>query len=294
MNDVNILSPTISPHNDLTEVIEYYNENILPILDKINDYKLIYIGGIGVGKSTIIKIILEIFKDLKPRVIHEYLEANKELGETLLSAFIKKQISPTTFQHAILDIYEEQLENIYNKNENVNENINKSISVTSMRNKENDKNENVKLTIYERIPDDNLTIFSNLSCKNNEISLSSFNDLYLRTIELDKKYSLPSYLIKSPTTKFIKITSTGILDLTLLTLQIIKNDILSGTKCRIIGLSANIDICKFHIRRRHRKDENKYSDEYLNSIVKTYNNLYSVIEKNNYNINLLNIGQFVN
>lgn len=252
-------------NDNLNEAIEYFNENILPIIDKIEDYNIVYIGGIGTGKSTIIKIITEIFKDLKPQIIHEYLEANKELGETLLSAFINKQISPTTFQHAILDIYENQLKNIHKS----------------------------KITIYERIPDDNLTIFTNLSCKNNELSFSSFNDLYLRTIELDKKYSLPSYLNKSSTTKFIKIVSTGILDLTLLSLKIIKDDILSGVKCRIIGLSANLDICKFHIRRRNRKDENKYSDEYLNSIIKTYNNLYSLIEKEDYNINLLNIGQFV-
>ena len=248
---------------DLTEAKEYFKDNILPLKSQIDDYNLVYIGGIGVGKSTIIKATKEIFDEFEPQIIHEYLEANPELGQTLLSAFINKEISPITFQNAILDIYEKQLKN----------------------------KKKSKITIYERIPDDNLTIFSNLSYFQNELTISSFNDLYLRTIELDKKYYLPSYLVKNA--KFTKIISPGITDLISLVLQIIKDDILNGVKYRIIGLSANLDICKLHIHRRNRKDENKYSDTYLNSIIKTYDNLYNILE-NDYNINLLNIGRFIN
>ena len=254
---------------DLTEASNYIKSNILPNVDKIINYNCAIIGCIGCGKTTILKNLIELFKELKPNIINEYLEADKNLGPLMLSGFINKTISPLTFQSVILDICENEMKKI-------NKNVDKNIS---------------KITFYERIPDDNLAIFTNLSFKNKELSEKEFEVIYSRTIELDNKFNIPSYLNKNA--KFKKIVSTDILDSILIILQTIYNDIMTGVKNRIIGLSVSLEICKLRIKRRNRENENKYSDEYLESIIKAYENIYNVISNDNYNINLFNIGKFV-
>ena len=115
--------------------------------------------------------------------------------------------------------------------------------------------------------------------------------LYSRTLLIDEKYNIPSYICKN--SKFKRVNSTDSLDSILIILDTIKNDILQGIDSRIIGLSVCLEACKWRIGRRKREDEDKYSDEYLDSIIKTYNNIYSIIENDNYEITLFNIGQFI-
>ena len=112
-----------------------------------------------------------------------------------------------------------------------------------------------------------------------------------RTIEIDKKYNIPSYICKN--SKFKKITSTDLLDRIMIILATIKNDIENGINSRIIGLSTDLESCKIRIKRRSRENEDKYSDEYLNNIIETYNKIYSVIKDDDYEITLFNIGQFI-
>ena len=255
--------------NNYSEAIEYFENNILPLKDKImkSKYQLVITGCIGSGKTTILEILCRLFEDFKPTVVKEYLEANKKLGPLILSEFINKTISPLTTQNAILDIYENQLKDIQ-------------------------KNEDLKgIIFYERIPDDNLTVFTNLAFKNKDLTNDEFMVLYSRTLLIDEKYNIPSYICKN--SKFKRVNSTDSLDSILIILDTIKNDILQGIDSRIIGLSVCLEACKWRIGRRKREDEDKYSDEYLDSIIKTYNNIYSIIENDNYEITLFNIGQFI-
>jgi deoxyadenosine/deoxycytidine kinase len=258
------------------EAFEYFNNNILPFQDKICNYQLVITGCIGSGKTTLLNKLIEIFQPFNPKIVHEYLEVDNVLGSMILSSFINKTISPLTMQNCILDIYENQLKHteIFTSDDDN--------YVNSLSN---------KFTFYERIPDDNLSIFTNLSYKNNEINENEFNVLYKRTLRMNEDYNLPSYI--NHKSKFKKIVSTDLLDSILIILETIHDDIVHGINSRIIGLSVSLEICKLRIRRRNRADEDKYSDEYLLSIINTYNNIYQELEKDDYNINPLNIGRFV-
>lgn len=254
--------------DNFDEAIDYFRKNILPLKDKILqlNYQLVITGCIGSGKTTVLNKLSSLFKEFKPIIVKEYLEANKKLGPLILSEFINQTITPLTTQNAILDIYENQLKDIQ-------------------------KNKNSGITFYERIPDDNLTVFTNLAFKNKDLTNDEFTVLYSRTLEIDNKYNIPSYICKN--SKFKKIISTDLLDRIIIILNIIKDDVENEIKSRIIGLSTDLESCKIRIERRKRENEDKYSNEYLNSIIKTYNKIYSLIENDNYEITLFNIGQFI-
>lgn len=53
-------------------------------------------------------------------------------------------------------------------------------------------------------------------------------------MKLDKRYNLPSYIIRK--TLFKKITATDLMDIIIIILQTIKNDINKNISERIIGL----------------------------------------------------------
>jgi deoxyadenosine/deoxycytidine kinase len=253
--------------NDLDEAINYFKNEILPLKDEIIklNYQVVITGCIGSGKTTLLEKLIKIFDEFKPIIIKEYLEANKKLGPIILSEFINKTITPLTTQNAILDIYENQLKKL--------------------------KINNQGITFYERIHDDNLAVFTNLAFKNKELNNDEFTVLYKRTIEIDKKYNIPSYIYKN--SKFKRILSTDLLDSIIIILKTIKDDVKNGITSRIFGLSRDLESCRIRVVRRCREGEDNYSDEYLNEIILTYDNIYSLIENDNYEITLFNIGQFV-
>jgi len=246
------------------EAIDYFNNYIVPRRDKINNYQLVITGCIGSGKTTLLNELIKLFNEFNPVIIHEYLEADKQLGPLILSNFINKTISSLTMQNCILDIYENELKNAQKS----------------------------QFSFYERIPDDNLSIFTNLAYASHEIDENEFGILYKRTLHLNEKYNLPSYI--NHKSKFKKIVSTDLLDSVLIILKTIKEDIDNGITSRIFGLSVSLEICKLRICRRNRENEDKYTDEYLLNIINTYDNIYDELMKNNYDINLMNIGKFIN
>ena len=257
-----------SPIPNLDELVEYFIKYILPLKAKILQmkYQLVITGCIGSGKTTVINKLFKLFEEFQPIAVREYLEANKKLGPIILSEFINQTITPLTTQNAILDIYENQLKSLINPD--------------------------LKgIILYERIPDDNLTVFTNLAFKNKDLTDDEFKVLYSRTLKIDQKYNIPSYICKN--SKFKKIVSTDLVDRIIIILDTIKDDVEKGINSRIIGLSTDLESCKIRIQRRHREDEDKYSDEYLNNIIKTYNKIYSLIDNNDYEITLFNIGQFI-
>jgi hypothetical protein len=153
------------------------------------------------------------------------------------------------------------------------------------------KNEKYNIKFFERIPDDNLTVFATIAYNSGDINNLGINLLYDKTILLDEKYKLPSYYRSH--VAFKRIMADNLNDIILIILQTIKNDIENGINKRIIGLSITLDICKLRINKRARTDESKYSDSYLNLIINTYNNIYKELEKPNYKFNLINIGKFI-
>lgn len=260
------------------EVIDYFENYILPIKNKFNNYKCVITGCIGSGKSTILTYLNNLFNKYNFNVdyIHEYLEADPEYGQMILSKFINKQITNMNMQLSILDIYEHEL-------------------IKHFKIEDSETSKKSEITLFERIPDDNLTIFSAIAYVKHPDDIDNFGITYLynRTINLNKLYNLPSYIYKDSKTKFKLLKSNDLTDSLLLILQTIHDDICNNVNSRIIGLSITLEICKLRIKRRGRENEDKYTDDYLNSIINTYQNIYDELEKDDYNIRLINIGKFI-
>ena len=222
---------------NFNEITDYYKNEILPLKDEIlkRKYQIVFTGCICAAKTTILNRLFDLFSEFKPYLVHEYLEADAELGELILNRCIYEKISALTMQNCILDIYENELNEIISNVES-------------------------GLIFYERIPDDNLAVFANLAFKDNRLSTQAFEILYSRTIEIDKKYNIPSYICKNST--FKRIVSNDLVDSILIILKTIKDDILNNVNTRIIGLSVTLDVCQIRLKRRNRKGEEEYKDQY--------------------------------
>ena len=64
-------------------------------------YSLCITGAIGVGKSTVIDIVKELFKDYTIQELPEYLGIDIKHGQTMLERKIDGELSNLTFQNYI-------------------------------------------------------------------------------------------------------------------------------------------------------------------------------------------------
>lgn len=225
-------------------VQSYFNEYIHPL--QFHDYQLVITGPIASGKSTLIHELSRLFADKSIYTVKEYLDNDPTFGQQLLSKFINKSISPMTMQSAIIDSFESQMPS------------------------------SADLVLYERIPDDNLLVFSNIAQSLGQLSAQEFNLLYDRTRAIDLKYHLPSYFQHSKC--FMRLNPAKIAQQLLIILRTMHADIRRGQMHRIVGLSVDISLCKSRLNMRQRQDENKYSDSYLQQIITTYERIYTQLE----------------
>ena len=251
---------------DIDKLKQYIISNILPIRDKFVNYNLVISGPIGAGKSTIIKELHELFEiieNFECQIIPEYLEIDTEFSKLLLDRFIDSKISHLTMQLSILDVYKSKL-----------------ISVSP----------NYNIRLFERIPDDNLCVFTNVASE--FIGDLGVKLIFDKTMEINKYFNIPSYCLNN--IKFKKIVAMNLNEILLIILQTIKSDIISGIKNRMIGLSISLEISELRIKLRSRDCEQSYDRNYLNQLITTYENIYTELSKPNYKINLLNMGKLIN
>lgn len=248
----------------------YFNNHIVPLLPQLKNYQLAIDGSISSGKSTSLEHLLKLFNEVLTKenlqVIPEYLNAEPIIGPMLLDKFITKEITNSTFQNFILDCYHSTVKNL---------------------------NNDFQLRLFERIPDDSILIFANLTNFNTPEDLDEFAlyHLYNKMIKYDKIDNYPSYL--DDETKFIKIQSCSIEDVVITILSIIKSDIEQGIKKRIIGLNVDISSCIIRIQERGRECEAKYTSEYLNGIIKTYEKIFNKKEHSKM-FKFTNLGELIN
>lgn len=260
-------------------------ENIHYFYEKFNDpafynYQLCITGPIGAGKTTLIEALKSLFKtfieksnNLMERFgdsiqeLPEYLGIDPEFGQRMLERKINKEISNTTFQNYIVDMY-------------------------SLRLRELDKK--FMIRFIERLPEDSVLCFSNISNfydRDNKdefekyLELSDF-DLYTikqRFDNLKDLYELPSYADKD--TKFINLSSCDFNDLLTSVIDIIIDDLESGVTKRIIGLDLSFEITLRRIMKRNRNGESNYSKDWLKMICNFYSKLYHQINQDKNKLN---------
>ena len=217
---------TITPY-----VEQYFEKMLLPLKDEMKEYKFAVSGPISAGKSTSLEILYMLFMkyNFKIGVLREYINSDPTIGNELLGRFISGKTTNTTFQNYILDTYRDTYFEI-------------------------DKNKDNNIIMMERIPDDSILIFANITNRNkpedmNELSLYT---LYNKMLNYDKLCDFPSYLDND--TK-VESFIGNIDDVLLSMIDIIVNDIKGGVKKRIIGLKVDVNTSIMRIKRRGRKEE---------------------------------------
>ena len=267
---MNIMTFTSDSITITPRIQNYFNNHIVPLLPQLSNYQLAIDGSISSGKSTSLEHLLKLFKDVLKentlQVVPEYLNAEPIIGPMLLDKFITKEITNSTFQNFILDCYHSTVKGL---------------------------NEKFQLRLFERIPDDSILIFANLTNYNTPEDLDEFAlyHLYNKMIKYDHLDNYPSYLDNE--TKFIKIQSCSVEDVVITILSIVKSDIIDGVKKRIIGLNVDISSCIIRIQERGRECESKYTPEYLNGIIKTYDKIFAKKE-NSKLFRFTNLGELIN
>lgn len=265
---------------------DYFEKCVLKYKDKINNYQLVIDGPISSGKSTILQYLFNIFSkyDFKIVNIPEYINVEPLIGPKLLTKYISSQITNSTFQNFILDVYRCESRKY--------------------------KNTNYNLMFYERIPDDSIFIFANITNRNHpeDLNEQTLFSLYNKLLNYNVECNFPSY--RDTNTHFSLVVG-DIEDKLYSILDIIINDIDKGINKRIIGLSTDLETSILRIKRRGRVEELDYDKDYLNAIINAYNNIYKIkllnIEKlksvtnpdeielinNVYSIRFTNIGRLI-
>ena len=232
-----------------------FEKIIVPLKNQFNNYQFVVTGAIGSGKSTILEILNQLFLkyNFKVHTVPEYLGIDLELGNKLLERKIQNNISNTTFQNYIMDQYKNRLES-------------------------NSKYP-CDICLYERLPDDSILCFSNIS-NYDKIDLTNF-DLFVldkRMKALNEKFNIPTY--RNEISHFEEFTLTELGPLIETILELIKKDIENNITHRIVGLNVSTNITINRIKKRNRKGEEGYTYEYLDRIVNYYKRLYAIMKKN--------------
>lgn len=209
-------------------------------------YILSISGPIGSGKSSLIKNLIKTFnKQYKIITIPEFIDGDPIFGLEMLNRFIENKISSMTFQYYILDYYERILTNI-------------DIS-------------NIDIILIEKLPYDSVKCFSKIAYYNSKISESEFETLNKKLLEVEKLCEyLPNYLNDMTVLNIDNKTQQEVLNNSI---DIIRDDIKKNIQKRIILLNCNLETCENHISIRNRIGEDKYSTEYLKTVVNFYKNL---------------------
>ena len=231
-------------------VEDYFKKMIVPLKSKMKNYKFSASGSISAGKSTILKILymLCIKYGFEVGILQEYINSDPEIGKELLARFINGNTTNSTFQNYILDTYKDSYFKL---------------------------NKEANIILMERIPDDSILIFANITNANkpedmNELTLYA---LYNKMLIYDKLCNFPSYIDDDT---HIESFIGNIDDIILNVIDVIASDIEQGITKRIIGLKVDVNTCIKRIKRRGRKEEENYDPNYLSQIIHAYDEIFKI------------------
>lgn len=217
-------------------------------------YDLIITGTIGVGKSTLLQFLSEIFKynninfcSYPEFITYEY--RNKNIGQDLFEMKMKNIISTFTFQNYILDIWDKLLS-------------------------ENKFSESNSINLFERIPYDAVYCFSKKEFENGNLNKDEYEIIIKRYEKLCEKYNLYDYdkvLISNLENNNVIKTACEII-------KIVVDDISKGVQSRCICLKvSNDDTYLNRLNIRNRDGEDKYKIDTLTKFKDYYNNKFDKI-----------------
>ncbi len=229
--------------------------NSIEIIRKSN--KIVITGGVGVGKTTTINLLKRLLEDNKIKCISipEYLDASEE-GRNMLIKYSYHEISAYEFQSYIVNYFDDYLTKLHlNGNE---------------------------LLIFERVPDDTITCFSNMWNKQGLLTDEQLFELYKESLQIDSKFNLPSYFASESKEDIMHMLLNS--DSSEYVVKQIYNEILNkdlinsqNGKSIIVGLYNTPSTCLKRIIKRGRKEEiETYTIETVKEFNKHYTSIYEM------------------
>lgn len=221
----------------------------------LGNTKLIITGGVGVGKTTTIDKICHKLSEhnIKYIVVPEYIDGDIK-GNKMLDMFINHEISAYDFQYYILQYFDDYLSGLNTPND--------------------------EILVFERLPDDSLTCFANISFKNKLMTEEEFKKLYIKCVSLDKKFNLPSYFTNFSNNDIMFCKTLNTTDNVDEIFNVLINN-KETSKNLLVGLYNDNEECLHRIRQRNRESEVKsYTLEVINRFNTHYERIYNILRQN--------------
>lgn len=237
------------------------------------EYNLVFVGPVGVGKSTICNMLYHMLDnsfETAPFNVYcypEFLQINSALSHDMLARRLSSKLSAYEFQAYILRCWEEMMTN--QPLEGPDSTTYKCKSLPH------------RINIFERCCDDSVICFSNIHNITSPKNISDYEltRLFETCRELDTKYYIPNYF--DGKVEMSLVDSCAIPDLISQILTIMNIDMMNGVRTRFIGLRTDIDTLVNRIHSRNRGGESAYS--YLD--IKRFYNHYELLYHHIVNVN---------
>lgn len=239
----------------ISDIVKFISDEGNVVIDKdlfnSKKYDLIITGTIGVGKSTILQFLSEIFKynnidyiSYPEFITYEY--EGQEIGQKIFEMKMKNIISTFTFQNYILDIWNRQLI-------------------------ENDFKNSNKINLFERIPYDAVYCFSKKEYENGNLSKLEFDTIIQRYEKMSNEFNLYNY----DDIKCIKVENNNSIKSICEIIKIITDDLKSEVKSRCICLKISEDDEYYNrLNIRNREGEDKYKMQTLENFRNYYDETF--------------------
>ena len=226
--------------------------------------KVVITGGVAVGKSSVLAAVREELTNMKMNHVYvpEYIDVKAD-GVAMLNKYFDKSITVYEFQTYILNYYREYLATLKVGKDDI--------------------------VLFERVPDDGITCYSNLDNSIGRLSDDEFLSLYRNVKDLDTHYNIPSYLLGNNFV-FFPIKSVDAKQDGRLIAEIIRN---RSDANLIFGLYNTDEICYQRMLKRNRKgEEGAYSKQSIADFNYHYKQLYKELMYGE-GIRFVNLGKLI-
>lgn len=221
--------------------------------------KIFVSGPVGVGKTKFLNALYEKIQkqyegtNTQIHVIPEFIDGDGETAHIMLDKYIRNEMSAYEFQNYVISFYEKYIRSIIDKVD------------------END------IIIFERLPDESVAIFSNISYQKGLMTQLEFKKLYNKALEIDTKFGIPS-LFNKLLVQYVFICLQTLTDIDIS--ESASNYVFKCNQNIVIGLHNTINTCYRRILNRGRECESAYTYDDVVCFVSMYNMLYKAMIDN--------------
>lgn len=250
-------------YDELDDILDNFR-NLIDSLDRAFQYNIVFVGPVGVGKSTICTMLYFLLDrafgnfDADVYCYPEFLRIEPEVGHTVLRKHINGEMSSFEFQRYILSCWD-------------------TLMTTQPLSRDNNAR---RFNVFERCCDDSVICFSNIWNQRTPDKLNDFQfiQLYEESQKLNKRHNIPTYFRDDYITlAFDVIQTKSLYEMLTDLISIISRHIANGKTTMFIMIDADLDTLSDRILSRARPGENGYSHQNIEDFYMHYQLLHKYI-----------------